>query len=366
MRRHLVVLSLALFAACGTTPSTTNPDGECTTAKDGTACTGGKCCQKVCVQSGTKSVCTSNTNKTCNDCTAPEHGLASCDNGTCNLSCANGYHLCGTVCADDTAVETCGSACSPCAQRAHASASCESNACAYDCNAGWTDANGDATDGCERIQLAGTVADYPLDGNAKDVSGHGEDGTLHGTSPTRDRFQRDGGALHFVASNKDWVDVANDVSLPLGPAPRTVTFWFRLTLGQPGTSGYQDFFNWGSYSDGKRFGVSSRVDNYKIFFTGQNADYVTNFDSESDAQWHFVTTTYNGSSVAMTVDGTSQGSGSVTLNTVGNDLRLGHKVDGGADEFLSGDLDDVRIFNRVLDGGELMRLFHENPDGGTF
>lgn len=38
---------------------------------------------------------------------------------------------------------------------------------------------------------------YPLDGNAKDQSGHGNDAGVRGATPTTDRFGRTNGAYRF-------------------------------------------------------------------------------------------------------------------------------------------------------------------------
>lgn len=58
----------------------------------------------------------------------------------------------------------------------------------------------------------GLVAYYPLDGNAEDASGKGNNGNVHGAVPAPDRFGRPAGALRFngVAS---YVQVPDDSSL---------------------------------------------------------------------------------------------------------------------------------------------------------
>ncbi|MGO8994637.1 MAG: hypothetical protein ACLQVI_15080 [Polyangiaceae bacterium] len=54
---------------------------------------------------------------------------------------APGYHLCesdaGSVCADDTSTETCGTSCSPCPTPANGVASCGNGACSYSCDNGY-------------------------------------------------------------------------------------------------------------------------------------------------------------------------------------------------------------------------------------
>lgn len=82
-------------------------------------------------------------------CPVPAEGRATCDAGACGLVCNAGRHLCGTGCADDTAVATCGSRCEPCPARANATSTCSMGSCGFNCREGFVDCDGDASNGCE-------------------------------------------------------------------------------------------------------------------------------------------------------------------------------------------------------------------------
>jgi hypothetical protein len=82
---------------------------------------------------------------TASSCPAPTsgNGTAVCQNGACGITCNTGYHRCGSACALNTSVNTCGigsNACSPCpAPPANGSATCSGTplACGFSCNAGY-------------------------------------------------------------------------------------------------------------------------------------------------------------------------------------------------------------------------------------
>ena len=71
------------------------------------------------------------------------------------------------------------------------------------------------------------IADYPLDGNANDVSGNGHDGTVYGAVPTTDRDGTPNSALSFDGVN-DYISVPNHPEL--SPEERIVVeAWMNPT-----------------------------------------------------------------------------------------------------------------------------------------
>ena len=53
---------------------------------------------------------------------------------------------------------------------------------------------------------------YPFDGNASDMSGNGNEGTVYGATLGEDRNGEAGKAYQFDGVN-DWIEVENDESL---------------------------------------------------------------------------------------------------------------------------------------------------------
>ncbi len=65
-------------------------------------------------------------------------GTASCNQGTCSLTCHSGYHKCGQDCVADSSVTQCGQDCVPCAAPANATPTCQSGSCDFVCDNGYT------------------------------------------------------------------------------------------------------------------------------------------------------------------------------------------------------------------------------------
>src|SRR5688572_20717175 len=68
------------------------------------------------------------------------------------------------------------------------------------------------------------AAEYRLDGNGNDTSGHGYHGVVHGAKATEDRFGNANGALRFDGSD-DYVVVSPPP--PLDAGALSVSAWVR-------------------------------------------------------------------------------------------------------------------------------------------
>jgi hypothetical protein len=76
--------------------------------------------------------------------------FATCTAGFCGaLSCNSGFHVCGRACVSSSSTDSCGSSCQSCPTYANASPTCDGSACGFECNDGYSDCDGDRTNGCE-------------------------------------------------------------------------------------------------------------------------------------------------------------------------------------------------------------------------
>lgn len=82
-------------------------------------------------------------------CATDPHGTASCDHGTCRVTCEATFHLCGTRCAARDDVTACGASCRACPTLPNATALCSDGACAFACVKGFADCDHRAENGCE-------------------------------------------------------------------------------------------------------------------------------------------------------------------------------------------------------------------------
>jgi len=209
----------------------------------------------------------------------------------------------------------------------------------------------------------GLVAAYSFDAGSgttlTDLSGHGNTGTISGATWTPGLF---GNALSFNGTNS-WVTVNSSTSLNLTNA-MTLEAWVDPAAASSG---------WTAVMLKERSGGLD----YALYATdGANqppAGYIdsSNTDYESRglsllplSSWSFLTATYDGSSLDLYVNGTlvdvQNVSGAITTSS--GALRIGGDSIWG--EYFQGLIDNVRIYNRALNAGEI-RSDMNTPVGGT-
>jgi hypothetical protein len=190
----------------------------------------------------------------------------------------------------------------------------------------------------------GLVAYYPFNGNAKDESGNGHDGTVNGATLTVDRngkprqaFAFNGTGQHIIATG-DW---------PQGKAPRTLSFWEKLE----DPKGADNFICWGTKVKGQAFGAY--VQQGEFVFYGQADDRGTTV--ETDAEWHHHCIVHDGATITYYIDSKKARSFDASAhNTQGRKLVIGARID--LQWPLKGSIDDVRIYNRALSPQEIKAL----------
>ncbi len=69
--------------------------------------------------------------------TSTQDGALDTSTDVPSISCTSGFHACGTRCASNTDVNSCGSSCAPCASDANGVAACNNGTCVLTCAAGF-------------------------------------------------------------------------------------------------------------------------------------------------------------------------------------------------------------------------------------
>ncbi|MFC6221992.1 FG-GAP-like repeat-containing protein [Hymenobacter artigasi] len=144
-------------------------------------------------------------------------------------------------------------------------------------------------------------------------------------------------ALSFNGSTQ-YVEGTN-ASLPLGNAARTIEAWVYPTAAN--SSGA--IFNYGTPTDNQRAGLL--LISGKLYYVGENHD-LSGATTLSLNTWHHVAATYDGTTLRLYVDGVADGStvpgAFVTTGTV---WRIAQRSYPQAGEFLTGAVDEVRVWN---------------------
>gem|GEM_PF-6149181 len=232
-----------------------------------------------------------------------------------------------------------------------------------------------------QIPSNGLVGYYPFHGNAYDGSGNNNNGTVNGATLTTDRFGIAQEAYSFNGTN-NYIDIGDVDVLNPHLNSMTVVAWVKTTssahfrMYSKGThGGTQPGYTLMQYSGTSRATLLVGV--------GGHEHAIISDSPITDGSWHCIVGLIRRSdTLDMWVDGVKQrGDPIIQGKTIGNhattDIGTGTLNAGiGAspsyygylsyNEFFNGQLDDIRIYNRVLTESEIMALYYEGGwQGGS-
>jgi Concanavalin A-like lectin/glucanases superfamily len=203
----------------------------------------------------------------------------------------------------------------------------------------------------------GLVAYYPFNGNANDVSGNGNNGTVVEATLTQDRFGNTNQAYSFNGTNS-YISFNN---VPTSQVDNwTITAWvspasldqMRIAVGL----GYDDGYTGNGYSLGILFNQL-----HTIF--GGLGDIDGGFTFPATNQWYQIVMVRNSGVTTFYANGVPTGGGDTTTPLVPTSFRIGSNI---GLRFFNGAIDDVRIYNRGLSTNEVAELYAvESPGGCT-
>jgi hypothetical protein len=207
--------------------------------------------------------------------------------------------------------------------------------------------NFDAYDVAPAAPAAGPLGWWKFDGNAKDSSGNGLNGTENGGVGYGDGV--DGQAIHMDGVD-DFV-VVGSVGIS-GTMPRTIAGWVKADTTN--IVDWTNVFGFTSKPDGACY-LSFDID--KIGGANQYCIHCYCFEIgyvEIDLEWHHMAASYDGTTIKWYGDGKLFGSSAQALNTQDN-VQMGKRGHAAGGNF-PGAVDDVRIYNTVLSLAEIESL----------
>ncbi len=208
---------------------------------------------------------------------------------------------------------------------------------------------------------SGLVAFLPFNGNANDESGNNNNGIVNGTQLTQDRFGINNRAYQFDGINS-FISIADNPNLFSDEL--TISLWYKLTE-TPG--GAWVVIGW--VDGGHR---------YQQFFSGGQLCYLNGYNVNQPGIlfnptyglndlniWKNVVVTYKKlsettSTTSIYVDGELKQTDNHNLAmdyVPGFDFFIGKNHNGN---FFKGYLDDLRIYNRVLNNTEILALYNDS------
>jgi hypothetical protein len=217
----------------------------------------------------------------------------------------------------------------------------------------------------------GLVGYWPFNGNANDESGNGNNGTVNGALLTSDRNGKVNSAYNFNgATNSILLQAGSNIQ---GNNPRSISFWFKPTSSTPYTN---IIYKGGSNGNGNDFSVMYRVDannKYQLLLRRYTDDVHTDSIPLTLNQWSNYSVVYDGSinsNLKIYINGIEHlgrdlpGTGQ-TFNTESVSAEFGHLKDQlNVDYYLTGNLDDIAIYNRALSQQDITALYSGTPTTG--
>ena len=212
------------------------------------------------------------------------------------------------------------------------------------------------------------VAYYPFNGNANDVSGNGNHGTVYGAVLTQDRWDNPNKAYYFDGVD-DYIDVGNNSTLK-PQLPLSFSCWFKyepLVLRSPfftNNDGAANYF--GFWSDVDHTGdISISYGNSgPIHPTGRGTKRVYSI-TQPQIWYHIVGIIRGAQDMDIYINGINESGfydgsgGSIAYNSspgfIGrHDSRLIMP-----ENYFHGTLDELRVYSRVLTPAEVQTLYTE-------
>jgi hypothetical protein len=203
------------------------------------------------------------------------------------------------------------------------------------------------------------VAYYPLDGNANDYSGNGNNGTISGATSTsgiiNGAYSFDGTGDYILVSNSlGSTETFNTVSAWVKRAASTSWTGSVFGFGIDGNS-TQDIYFWGAEGffgfntwNGDCWGFSNSTAEGQVM----------------DGEWHHLVAIFDRSSITSSkifVDGIekalSQVKGTTLTRTISYKFGIGLNGWNTANQLFNGIIDDVHIYNRALTPSEIKLLY---------
>ena len=205
---------------------------------------------------------------------------------------------------------------------------------------------GGTVDTLDILDDSSCIALYPLDGNANDLSGN-YSGTPTNVSYGVGEFDLAG---VFNGSSSKIITSSSQLPIPASGA-FTVSFWAKvnssLTLYNTCMISFGDFWIKSEYQTG-RFGLGDLNPGYE---TTSSMGYAWN---------HCVLTVDASNNIKLYLNGANEFTGNKSISrTNGGNFAIGVARLSSPVYYFNGELDQVRIFNKALNAGEVTTLYNE-------
>jgi hypothetical protein len=212
----------------------------------------------------------------------------------------------------------------------------------------------------------GLVAAYEFTGNANDVSGSGNHGTVIGATLTTDRFGNPNSAYLFD-SDIDRIEISPVFSGDQDP----ITFSAWVKIQDIGGTIYGGFTYYGETRNFFKAYASGALTFDQYHPAGGGVDVEIGLENYVQQWAHVVLTKesdvvsgyLNGAFISSVTHTETYSGPSSTMAAIGN--RFNYFSGGWGDRNFDGSMDDVYIYNRALSASEVSTLYSVVPEPST-
>lgn len=216
--------------------------------------------------------------------------------------------------------------------------------------------------------IPGIVAYYPFNGNANDESYNDHNGTIEGATLSNDRYGNADNTYLFDGVD-DYISLPSDFDIP----NRTISLWFNTTTFPVFDYVTNPADSWNSIITCDHPNLTNTTINLcvseidginKVWFTqvwnlpiGPN---IVSATIEAN-KWYNIVLTFSSEAVSMYLDGALVGTHSPGLDVSiqGNPNMMIGTTRLANGRFFDGSIDDIRIYDRVLNDEEIQLFFNE-------
>ncbi len=204
------------------------------------------------------------------------------------------------------------------------------------------------------------VAHYPFDGDAKDASGNGNNGSVYGASLVSDRNGKKNAAYHFDGVN-DYIAIPASALNKLVNC--TMAFWVKFEDNSSGTliSKQHNALYSTAISIGYLPSDQKNIKNGRITFFLSNLSSNQAIEGLEKGEYYHLAFSYSSSNMKIYLNGQkiSEKRGSYNIPNDGSPTAttIGAWLGDGGGKYFNGVMDDIKIYNRVLSDGEIKTLY---------
>ena len=211
--------------------------------------------------------------------------------------------------------------------------------------------------------MLGLVAWYPFDGNASDMSGNGNHGTVNGATLGIDRHGTEGKSYNFDGVN-DWIEVLHNEQINFNSSSKfSLHLWVKI-LGP-----YSVIEKWhgsASYPFVVRAGLDGVHKSLHFAKWDEVNHPIISMDSVGKIgdEFHSYAFICEPNKISAFMDGRFELSENIEIGEIHNNHNLFIGRRGGSEiRYFKGSIDDIRIYDRALSAEEIKLLYRaESPN----